>query len=38
MVTLLIAMGALLIAIAGGVLLNPGEERDDEREHTWPFF
>jgi hypothetical protein len=34
MVTLLIAMCALLIAIAGGVILNPGEER----EHTWPFF
>ena len=34
MVTLLIAMGALLIAIVGGVLLNP----DEEREHAWPFF
>ena len=29
MVTLLIAMGALLIAIVGGVLLNPDEERQD---------
>ena len=37
-VTLLIAMGALLIAIVGGVLLNPDEERDEEREHAWPFF
>ena len=33
MVTLLIAMGALLIAIVGGVLLNPDKERDEEREH-----
>ena len=32
MVTLLIAMGALLIAIVGGVLLNPDEERQDWRE------
>jgi hypothetical protein len=38
MVTLLIAMGALLVAIVGGVLLNPDEERDEEREHAWPFF
>jgi hypothetical protein len=38
MVTLLIAMGALLIAIVGGVLLNPDRERDEEREHAWPFF
>jgi hypothetical protein len=38
MVTLLIAMGALLIAIVGGVLLNPDKERDEEREHAWPFF
>jgi hypothetical protein len=38
MVTLLIAMVALPIAIVGRALLNPGEERDQEREHTWPFF
>ena len=38
MVTSLIAMGALLIAIVGGVLLNPDKERDEEREHAWPFF
>ena len=38
MVTLLIAMGALLVAIVGGVRLNPDEERDEEREHTWWFF
>ena len=34
MVTLLIATGALLIAIVSGVLLNP----DEEREHAWPIF
>ena len=34
MITLLIAMGALLIAIVSGVLLNP----DEEREHAWPIF
>jgi hypothetical protein len=38
MVTLLIAMGALLAAIVGGVLLNPDKERDEEREHTRWFF
>jgi hypothetical protein len=34
MVTLLIAMVALLIAIVGRALLNP----DEEREQAWPFF
>jgi hypothetical protein len=34
MVTLLIAMGALLIAIVGGALVNP----DEEREHARSFF
>jgi len=38
MVTLLIAMGTLLIAIVGRALLNPDEERDEEREQAWPFF
>ena len=32
MVTLLNAMGALLVAIVGGVLLNPDEERYEERK------
>ena len=38
MVTLLIAMVALPIAIVGRALLNPEEERDEEREQAWPFF
>jgi hypothetical protein len=38
MVTLLIAMGALLFAIVGGALVNPDEERHEEHEHAWPFF
>ena len=38
MVTLLIAMGALLIALVGGVLLNSDDEHDEDRQHTWPFF
>ena len=31
MITLLIAMGALLIAIVGAALLAPDEKRDEER-------
>jgi len=31
MVTLLIAIGALLIAMVGAVLLNPDERGDEER-------
>ena len=34
MVTLLIAMGALLIAIVGCALLSP----DEERVQGWPSF
>ena len=44
MVTLLFAIGGvLLIAIVGSVLLNPNEERDEERARliediAWSFF